>query len=218
VFLTFHYLHTSGGSLSLNQVGSNNTGAGIGFGSSNIPYSSSPAYYWRDIYTILFDPLPFNAHGASQLVAALENMVIVVLVLISLRQLRMTVRASFARPYVMMCTIYGILFIYTFAALGNLGLIARERTLLFPFFLVLLCIPRTPRGRPPAYPWELRRKARKRQKLRDAAQGRAALASNGRRPAPAPAIARAAGSNGTVATNGAGPVGARSPDAPPPGG
>ncbi len=130
---------------------------------------------------MLFDPLPFNAHGSSQLVAAMENTLIVVLILISLRQLRMTVRASFARPYVMMCTIYSILFAYAFAALGNLGLIARERTLLFPFFLVLLCIPRTPKGRPAVYPWELRRKARKRQQRQIAA----ALARGGRPPTAA---------------------------------
>ncbi len=217
VYLTFHYLHTSGGSLSLNQVGQNNTGAGIGFGSSNIPYSSSPAYYWRDIYTILFDPLPFNAHGASQLVAALENSLIVVLVLISLRNLRVTVRASFARPYVMMCTIYSILFVYAFAALGNLGLIARERTLLFPFFLVLLCIPRTPKGRPPAYAWELRRKARKRQKRRAAAQGRAGLPTYGSRVSiPTPVIAGPAAQDATVAAGAEAPS-TPQPDIPTPG-
>ena len=149
-----------------------------------MPYSSSPAYYWRDIYTILFDPLPFNAHGTGQLVAALENSVIVVLILISLRNLRMTVRASFARPYVMMCTIYCILFIYAFAALGNLGLIARERTLLFPFFLVLLCIPRTPRHRTNGYPWELRRKARNRQRRMLARGGVPVPPRPGRPPVP----------------------------------
>ena len=193
VFLTFHYLHTSGGSLSLNQVGSNNTGAGIGFGSSNIPYSSSPAYYWRDIYTILFDPLPINAHGAGQLVASLENSVIVVLILFSLRQLRMTFRASFARPYVMMCTIYSLLFVYAFAALGNLGLIARERTLLFPFLLVLLCIPRSPRHRPPIYPWELRRKARMRHQRATARRDAQIPRGGARRPVPVGATAQRSG-------------------------
>jgi len=218
VFLTFHYLHTSGGSLSLNQVQQNNTGAGIGFGSSNLAYSSSPSYYWRDVYTVLFDPLPFNAHGASQLVAAMENTLIVVLVLVSLRQLRMTVRASFARPYVMMCTIYSLLFIYAFAALGNLGLIARERTLLFPFFLVLLCIPRTPKGRPAVYPWELRRKARRRQRRQIAAalaQGRQPP-SVGRERVPVPALARAAGPDG--ATVGDAEPAAGDPDGPGAGG
>jgi hypothetical protein len=164
VFLTLHYLHTSGGSLSLNQVSRGNSGIGAGLGSSNIPYSSSPFAYWRDIYTVLLDPLPINAHGMSQMAAALENLLIVVLVLISLRELRMTVRASFARPYVMMCAVYSILFVYAFAALGNLGLITRERALLFPLFLVPLCIPRTPRGRPPAFDWELKRRARNRRR------------------------------------------------------
>jgi hypothetical protein len=184
VFLTFHYLHTSGGSLSLNQTAQNNTGVGVGFGSSNIAYSSSPFYYWRDIYTVLFDPLPITAHGSSQLIASLENMVIGVLILVSFRQLRMVVRASFARPYVMLCVVYSLLFLYAFAALGNLGLITRERALLFPFFLVLLCIPRTPRGRPPRYDWELKRRARN-QRRRAIARGVAPGTPSGlRRPHP----------------------------------
>ena len=60
----------------------------------------------------------------------------------------------------MLCFVYSIIFIYTFAALGNLGLIERERVMLLPFLLVLLCIPRAPKGSPPRYLWELRRKAR----------------------------------------------------------
>jgi hypothetical protein len=161
IFLTLHYLHTSGGSLSLQQTAANNTGAGAGFGSSGVPYSTSPLTYWRDIYVVLFDPLPVNAHGTSQLIGSMENVVILGLILISLRNLRMVPRASFARPYVMLCVIYCLTFMYAFAALGNLGLITRERSLLFPFLLVLLCVPRAPKGRRPAYEWELRRRQRK---------------------------------------------------------
>ncbi len=162
VFLTLHYLHRPGGSLSLQQTNKNNSqGTGLGFGSSGIPYSGSLAYYWRDIYQILFDPLPFNSHGLGERVAALENTVILGLILFSLRNLRMVPRAAFARPYVMMCAVYSAGFIYAFAALGNLGLIERERVLLFPFLLVLLCIPRTPRRQRPRYEWEFRRRARR---------------------------------------------------------
>ena len=161
VFLTLHYLHSKGGSLSLQQTAANNQGTGAGFGSSGVAYSTSPATYWRDVYTVLFDPLPINAHGMGELIASLENMVIIGLILISLRNLRMAFRAAFARPYVMLCLVYSLGFIYAFAALGNLGLIERERTMLFPFFLVLLCIPRTPRGRPAVYEWEYRRRRRK---------------------------------------------------------
>ena len=158
VYLTLHYLHSSGGSLSLQQVQQNNVANG---GSGGIPYSTSLLTYWRDIYVILFDPLPINFHGLGEMIAALENTVILVLVVASWRQLRIVPRASFARAYVMMCAIYSVGFIYAFAALGNLGLITRERTLLFPFLLVLLCIPRAKRGQPPRYIWELQRRQRK---------------------------------------------------------
>jgi hypothetical protein len=60
----------------------------------------------------------------------------------------------------MLCLVYSLTFMYAFAALGNLGLIERERIMMFPFMLVLLCIPRTPKGRRPAFEWELRRRAR----------------------------------------------------------
>ena len=60
----------------------------------------------------------------------------------------------------MLCTVYSGAFLYTFAALGNLGLIERERTMMFPFFLVLLAIPRAAKGGPPRYEWEVRRRVR----------------------------------------------------------
>lgn len=157
VFLTLHYLHGSGGSLSLNQVTTNNIGNG---NSGGIHYSTSPIYYPRDVYTVLFDPLPINFHGLTELIAAFENTLILALVLTSLRQLRIVPRAAFARTYVMMCLFYTVAFMYAFAALGNLGLITRERTLVFPFLFVLVCIPRSPKKRRPRYEWEFRRRER----------------------------------------------------------
>jgi hypothetical protein len=173
VFLTVHYLHSSNGSFSLSQTSADNKGVGAGFGSSGVPYSASPLDYPRDFYYVLLDPLPVTAHSASQFLAALENSVIVVIVLASLRNLRMVVRASFARGYVMMSLIFTLGFIYAFAALGNLGLITRERSALFPFLLVLVCIPRSPKGLRPRFEWELRRKDRLR--FRIAARARPAV-------------------------------------------
>ena len=174
VALTVHYLHGGpNGTLSLQQTNANNQGSGLGFGSSGVPYSTSPATYPRDVYEVLFNPLPYNAHGFGELIAALENTMILVLILVSLRNLRMLPRAAFARPYVMLCAVYTGAFFYTFAALGNLGLIERERTMMLPFMLALFCIPRAPKRAPPAYEWELRRRDRLR--LRYAAERRAAM-------------------------------------------
>ena len=163
--LTQHYL-THGGSLTgqlsaTNASNSLNTG---GVQSGGVPYSSSPITFPRDVYEVLFNPLPFDFHGSSELIASAENTIIFVLIIRSFRQLRMVPRASFARPYVLMCLVYSIGFLYAFAALGNLGLIERERTMLLPFMVVLLCIPRAPKGAPPGYEWELRRRDRRRLK------------------------------------------------------
>jgi 4-amino-4-deoxy-L-arabinose transferase-like glycosyltransferase len=168
--------HQSGSLTSaLQQVHTNNSDTkSLTFGSSNIPYSSNPLYYPRDVYTIMFDPLPVTAHGKGELLAALENTAILVIILGSMRQLRRVIRACRLRPYVLLCLIYTALFMYAFAALGNLGLIYRERTLLLPFLLVLLAIPISPKGSPPRFPWEKRvqsRRVRKRAALRGATVG-----------------------------------------------
>lgn len=158
-----HFVHLAGGkglSGTLNHVGAGNQGKGAGFGSSNVPYSSSPLYYPRDIYTVLFDPLPIAAHSLTQLAAAAENMLILAVFLLSLPQLRCLFRVSLQRPYVLVCAVYSAVFLYAFAALGNLGLITRERTLLLPFLFVLPAIPLAPEGEYP-YPWQLARRLRR---------------------------------------------------------
>lgn len=144
----------------LTQVAANNSGES----SSNSVYIPGPKGYFHDAYTVLLDPLPFDAHGNTQRVAALENTVIIGLILISWRRLRHLFRVMFMKPYVLMCVLYAGAFLYVFAALANLGLIDRERVLLLPFLLVPLAVPITPKGSPPRYPWEV--SARKRRKPR----------------------------------------------------
>jgi 4-amino-4-deoxy-L-arabinose transferase-like glycosyltransferase len=171
--LLLKFLHTSTGNVgkTLNSAHTNNTGKGTGFGSSNVPYSDNPLLYPRDVYTVLFDPLPFTAGSLTQLIAAAENSVILVLILTSLRRLRLVFRAGRERSYVLLCLIYTLGFLYTFAALGNLGLITRERTLLFPYLLVLLAIPVVPKGEPPKFPWEKPRLKRRDRRLAAARAG-----------------------------------------------
>lgn len=156
-YMTVHYLHVKTGAGALQSYAKNNSKHG-----SSVGYSSSPLAYPRDVYTVLFDPMFFNAHGNGERLAAVENLVIVGVILSSLRQLRILIRVCFAKPYVLMCVVYSAAFFYAFAALGNLGLITRERTLLLPFFLVALSIPRAPKGEDPRYVWELRRRDRRR--------------------------------------------------------
>ena len=173
VFITLHYLVNQGGTLSLNALAKGNQGASRpGAVSSAVTYSSNPADYPKDVYTVLFDPELFNADGSGERLAALENLMIIGVILSSMRQLRIVIRAAFARPYVLLCGLYSVAFCYTFAALGNLGLITRERTLLFPFLLVILCIPRSPKVAAPAGGSKARPHAARRNSLRSGSYSR----------------------------------------------
>lgn len=162
--LTVKFVHSNAGTVSTvlgKTKASSTTTSAAGYGSSNVPYSKDPLLYPRDIYTVLLDPLPVTARSITQLLASGENTVILVLILTSLRRFRLSYRAGRERPYVILCLFYSLSFIYAFAALGNLGLITRERVLLFPYFLVLLAIPVSPKGEPPKYPWEKPRQTRR---------------------------------------------------------
>ena len=117
--------------------------------------------YPKDIYAVLFDPLPFTAHGASEYLAAAENTVILVLVLRSLRQLVAVFRVARWRPYVMACLIYSASFLYVFAALGNLGLIEESVVCCCRSSSSFSAFPSHPKGKPPTFPWEKRRVRRR---------------------------------------------------------
>jgi hypothetical protein len=42
--------------------------------------------------------------------------------------------------------VYSLLFVFGFSTISNFGILARERTQVLPFFLVLLAIPAARRG------------------------------------------------------------------------
>jgi hypothetical protein len=167
---TSHLLHpvtaskNAGLASTLSNLSKGNTGTGVGFGSSNISYSPNPLTYPRDIYTVLFDPFWFNAGSTGQLVQSVENTLILAVIIYSFRRLRYLFRVCAQRPYVLMALFYSILWIYAFAALGNLGLITRERTLLLPFLFTVLAIPVAREGERP-YPWQVRRAKHKRTRI-----------------------------------------------------
>ena len=162
--MTVHYLRfgigTSG--INLQATNANNNGTGVGSGAPGSP-TRRARLSGRSTCTGAVQPAAVQRprlgrvrrrvreHGAS-----------------SASSWRPTASSGSCRapcspvPYVMMCLVYSIGFIYAFAALGNLGLIYRERVMLLPFLMVLFAIPRSPRGQPAMYEWEYRRKDRAR--------------------------------------------------------
>jgi hypothetical protein len=122
-------------------------GEGDGFGSSHATWNPSPLYYPVDVYVVLFKPLPFEVTSSTQAFAAVENLTIMALIAWSWRSLASVPRQLRESPFVVMCLIYSAGFLYLFSALGNVGLLARERTLLFPFLFVLFALSEPPSRR-----------------------------------------------------------------------
>jgi hypothetical protein len=148
-----------GNTFDLTAIAKNNRGQ-----SSSINYTPGPKGFFKDLYYTLIDPLVINAHGKSQLIASFENLTLVALAVNSLKRVRHFLRVCVLRPYVLASLVYCVLFCYAFAALGNLGLIDRERVLMLPFLLVFFSIPISPKDSPRQYEWEVSHKVRKRRR------------------------------------------------------
>jgi hypothetical protein len=101
--------------------------------------------------TILFRPFPFEAHNAQAAITALESSLLLCLVISRRRAIGQAVRHLRRRPYVAFILVYSVLFVVAFSSIANFGILARERTQLLPFFLVLLAVPAS-RPRPAATP------------------------------------------------------------------
>ncbi len=101
----------------------------------------SPGEYPEALMTVLFRPFPWEASNAQALVAAIEGTALLFLFVLSLPRLARLPRTMFQVPYVMFALSYTAMFVFAFSAVGNFGIITRQRTQVFPFVLVLLAIP-----------------------------------------------------------------------------
>ena len=124
------------GSAARNQVGQ--------FGSSEAASTSlSPLALPKDFYYTVMRPLPFQAHGLTQLASSAENSLIILLIAVSFRRLASALRSMRRHPYLLASLIYSLLWVLLFASIGNLGILARERTSLLPFLFVLISMRST---------------------------------------------------------------------------
>jgi len=109
--------------------------------------SLSPTSIPKDIYYVLIRPLPFQAHGLTQLASSLENTFLVALLIVSWRRLASAFTAMRRHPYLLLVALYSLVWIILFASIGNLWILVRERTSLLPLLLVLVSWPAATRAR-----------------------------------------------------------------------
>jgi hypothetical protein len=106
--------------------------------------TSLPEYPYAAV-SVLFRPFLWEAGNAQAMVAAVEGFILAVVFVVSLPRLLRVPQYARRVPYVTFALSYTAMFVFAFSAVGNFGLLTRQRTQVFPFVLILLAIPR--RGR-----------------------------------------------------------------------
>jgi hypothetical protein len=118
---------------------------GSSFAVSSAGYSPT-RLPWATV-TILFRPFVIEAHNPQALVTALESTILLILTLTRGRHILRAVRSFRRLPYVTFVVVYAGVFVLAFSSIANFGILARERTQVLPFFLVLLAVPGVRAGR-----------------------------------------------------------------------
>jgi hypothetical protein len=121
----------------LEQSGEGTAGGGSEFEGGGTSLRNLP----MNIVTVLFRPFAFEVNNIQALLAALEGTLLLVLFVLALPRLRSILRRLRKQPYITYCVTYAILFCYMFASFQNFGILARQRVLVFPVVLALLCLP-----------------------------------------------------------------------------
>lgn len=106
------------------------------------PSPTSPLGFVQATITVLFRPFPFEIGSAPGLIAGLEGVLLAGLMLLSIRRIVRLPRMMLRNPYVAYALGYSFTFIFAFASISNFGILARERSQLFPLLFVLLAIPK----------------------------------------------------------------------------
>ena len=97
----------------------------------------TPAGFAMAIPTVLFRPFLWEAHNLNALIASLEGVGLMMLMLFRWRSVGAALLATFRSSYMMLVGVFVVLFILFFSAIGNFGIIVRERaSQLFPFVLM----------------------------------------------------------------------------------
>lgn len=101
----------------------------------------TPIDYPRAFFTVMFRPMPYEAKGFNDRLAAVEGMILLGLMVLSWPRLRLLPTKIGRQPMVVFSTTFVVVFAYAFSAIGNFGILARQRSQVLPLLLVLIALP-----------------------------------------------------------------------------
>jgi hypothetical protein len=112
-------------------------------GGSNFtpPSVSSPVSWPYASIRTLLRPLPQEVTNIAQAVAAVEIVALLVLLFISRRRIYNIPRLLVSNPYVTFVVTTLFIAGLAYSSFANLGLLTRQKSLLFPLLLLLPCLP-----------------------------------------------------------------------------
>ncbi len=123
----------------------------------------NPLLFLVNIPTVLFRPYPWEALSAGRstfaLIASLEGLGLFILIVLRWGSVRTALASLLRNSYALFSVMYAALFVFVFSAVANFGIIARQRSSLFPFVFMLIAFlgPARLRGEPLDGPADLSR-------------------------------------------------------------
>jgi len=108
------------------------------------PAIDSPRQWPFAIVRTLLRPLPFEARGLAQLVSATEIVALLAVYAYSWKRVKRVLAMVTANPYVLFAVTAVALTGLAFASFANLGVLTRQKSLLFPLLLLIPCLPLAP--------------------------------------------------------------------------
>ena len=131
-------LNPSGLDAALDPAESRSSQGGSSFESARI---DGILDYPSGFATVMFRPFPSEAPTAEMLVTALEGAVLAGLLIAAIPRIAAAVRGARDEAYIAYCAVFVAVFVYLFSALGNFGILARQRTMAVPLLLALIALP-----------------------------------------------------------------------------
>jgi hypothetical protein len=108
--------------------------------------ASNPIKYFGSLFTVLYRPLPIEAHSGPELLTSLEGVVLLVMTIKTWKRSVGAIRSSRRYPYFTFAFVSILVFGFAFSGISNFGILARERTVILPLLLVFLTLPAPENG------------------------------------------------------------------------
>lgn len=94
------------------------------------------------VVSVLYRPFPFEVQSLPVLVSSLEGTALLVATFLCGRWIWRVGPAAFRHPFAAFCAAYVLAFVFAFSNIGNAGILARQRTQMFPVLMLLVAAAR----------------------------------------------------------------------------